>query len=61
MGMTREKIQDEIRRITQTVKIKEEVAKEMEKFLKKNKCSEFDTKQIMNDLTSYKEFLELGK
>ena len=48
-----------IQELVKTIKDKEEVKKQMEKWLKKQKCSEFDTKQILNDLTSYKEFLEL--
>ena len=57
--MTREQVHNRIKELTQTVKDKEEVKKQMEIWLKQEDCSEFDTKQILNDLTSYKEFLEL--
>lgn len=58
--MTRAAVQLKIQEIVKTVKNKEDVYKSMEVWLKKEKCSEFDTKQILNDLTSYKEYLELS-
>lgn len=59
--MTRAEIQNKIQDLVKTLKTKEEVEIAIEKWLKKEKVSDFDTKQIMNDMTGYKEYNELER
>ena len=59
--MTRAEIQLKIQELVKTIQTKDEVKAEIGKWLIEEKVSEFDQKQILNDLTGYKEFLELDK
>lgn len=57
--VTRANVQDKIRELVKVNNDPIEVKNQVESWLKSIKASEFDTKQIMNDLTSYQEYLDL--
>lgn len=59
LNITRDQVQQKIIEITKTTKDSVAVESSIESWLKSKKCPEFDMKQILNDLTSYKEYLEL--
>ena len=59
--MTRAEIQLKIQELVKTIQVKDGVKAEIAKWLIEKKVSEFDQKQILNDLTGYKEYLELEK
>ena len=57
--VTRSEIQDQLKIITGSTQNKDAVKTAMQMWLEAQKASEFETKQIMNDLTSYTEYLNL--
>ena len=59
MQLTRSNIQEELKIITGKTQNKDAVKTAMQMWLEGQKASEFETKQIMNDLTSYPEYLSL--
>ena len=59
MNITRDQVQRKIIELTKTIKDSVAVKSSIESWLKSKNCPEFDMKQILNDLTSYKEYLEL--
>ena len=58
--MLRSQIQDQIKIFVQTMTAKIEVETAMHDWLDDQKATDLDKTQIMKDLTSYKEYLELG-
>ncbi len=58
--LTRVQVEKELEKITKKTKDQGLVKTEMEAWLKKKQCSEFETTQILNDLTSYSQYLELN-
>ena len=57
--ITRAEIQLKIRELVEITQDPITVKNAVEDWLTEKKASEFDTKQIMNDLTSYQEYLDL--
>ena len=57
--VTRSEIQNQLQIITGSTQNKDAVKTAMQMWLEAQKASEFETKQIMNDLTSYTEYLNL--
>ncbi len=55
--MTRKEVQDKIREICVN-NTKDGIKNSIHEWLISNKCSEFEINQILNDLTSYQEYLE---
>ena len=58
--LSRQQVQDQIRIFVQTMTTKVEVETAMHDWLDEQKATDLDKTQIMKDLTSYKEFLELN-
>jgi dsRNA-specific ribonuclease len=59
MQLTRSQIQDQLKTITGKTQDPEAVKTAIQMWLQGQKASDFETKQIMNDLTSYPEYLSL--
>ena len=59
MDLTRAEIQEELKTITQSTQNADAVKSAMQVWMQKQGCEEFEMRQIMNDLTSYKEYLSL--
>ena len=59
ISVSRADVQTKIQELVKTLKTQEEVEKEVDLWLKSIGCLDFDRKQILNDLTGYKEYLEL--
>jgi hypothetical protein len=59
MQLTRSEIQEQIITLISANPNKDMVKNGVKLWLEEKKCPPFDTQQIMNDLTSYKEYLEL--
>ncbi len=57
--ITRSEIHEKIKELVKTISNPVVVKTSIETWLKTTGCSDFDMKQILNDLTSYKEYLEL--
>ena len=57
--LTRNEIQEELKRITQSTQDTGAVKTAMQLWMESKNCGEFEINQIMNDLTSYKEYLSL--
>ena len=57
--LQRNQIQDKLREITQSTQNADAVKSAMQVWMQKHGCEEFEMRQIMNDLTSYKEYLSL--
>ena len=57
--MTRAQIQDKLRELVKTNTNPDLVKEIMETWLKET-CDDFETKQVLNDLTSYQEYLDIG-
>ena len=59
--ITRADVQIKIQELVRTIRTQEEAKKEVDLWLKSIGCLDFDRKQILNDLTGYKEYNELDK
>ncbi len=57
--LTRKQIQDKLRELTVSTQNKEAVKTSIQMWMEENQCSQFEISQILNDLTSYKEYLDL--
>lgn len=59
--ITRAEIQDKIRELVIKQKDPVNVKNSIETWLEEKNASDFDKQQILNDLTSYQEYLDLSK
>jgi hypothetical protein len=59
MDLTRNEIGTQIKLITQTTKNPDAVKSALQSWLVEQNCGDFEQKQILNDLNSYPEYLEL--
>ena len=57
--LTRSQIHEKIKELVAASQDKDLVKDGMVLWLEENECSEFETQQILNDLTSYQEYLSL--
>lgn len=59
MVPTRAEIQIKIQELVGVVKDTSSIKNGIAAWLEEKECPEFETKQILNDLTSYKEYLDI--
>lgn len=57
--LQRNQVQDKLREITKSTQNADTVKSAMQIWMENQGCGEFEVKQILNDLTSYKEYLSL--
>lgn len=57
--LKRADVQERLKELTSISKNKSVVREAVKVWLEQNNCSELETRQILNDLTSYSEYLNL--